>query len=72
MGPRIDHRVAGDLTQQITVPKSGKLPLDGFAPAIIDWMGATTPTERLPDVGCTLEKICCVASVHAISLAFVS
>ena len=57
----------GDLTWQITVPKSGKLPLDGFAPAIIDWMGAQTPTERLPDVGCSLEKFV-VSHPHAISL----
>jgi hypothetical protein len=57
----------GDLTWQITVPKSGKLPLDGFAPAIIDWMGASTPADRLPDVGCTLEKFV-VSHPHAISL----
>lgn len=57
----------GDLTWQITVPKSGKLPLDGFAPAIIDWMGAKTPAERLPDVGCRLEKFE-VCHPHAISL----
>ena len=57
----------GDLTWQITVPKSGKLPLDGFAPAIIDWMGTQTPTARLPDVGCTLEKFV-VSHPDAISL----
>lgn len=56
-----------DLTWQITVPKSGHLPLDDCAPAIIDWMGADHPVTRLPDVGCRLQRLQ-IDHPHAISL----
>jgi hypothetical protein len=47
----------GEMVWDITVPKDGKLPLGGQAPAIIDWRGASTPAERLPDRGCRLKKM---------------
>jgi hypothetical protein len=56
-----------DLTWQITVPKSGHLPLDNCAPAVIDWMGADHPVTRLPDVGCRLTNLQ-IEHPHAISL----
>lgn len=56
-----------DLTWQITVPKSGHLPLDDCAPAVIDWMGADHPVTRLPDVGCRLTSLQ-IEHPHAISL----
>ncbi len=56
-----------DLTWQITVPKSGHLPLDDCAPAVIDWMGADHPVTHLPDVGCRLARLQ-IEHPHAISL----
>lgn len=56
-----------DLTWQITVPKSGNLPLDNCAPAVIDWMGADHPVTRLSDVGCRLTNLQ-IEHPHAISL----
>jgi hypothetical protein len=47
----------GDIVWDITVPKDGKLPLGGQAPAIIDWRGAPTPAEKLPDRGCRFKKL---------------
>lgn len=57
----------GDLTWEITVPKTGQLPLDGFGPAIIDWLGAQPPSDRLPDAGCRLTQFA-IAHPHAITL----
>ena len=57
----------GDLHWQITVARNGKLPLDGFAPAIIDWMGADAPPTRMPESGCTVNQFS-IMHPHAITL----
>ncbi len=44
----------GDLRWQMAVPKDGRLPLDGVAPALIQWEGVAHPAARLPDQGCRL------------------
>lgn len=55
-GPMVEvHR--GDLRWHITVPQNGCLPLDGCAPAIIDWGGLPSPALGLPDLGCRLHRL---------------
>ena len=56
-----------DLTWEITVSPQGTLPLSGFAPAIINWRGAPSAAERLPDTGCRLKKLI-IKTPHAITL----
>ncbi|MFV2051954.1 VOC family protein [Aliiroseovarius sp. YM-037] len=46
----------GDLRWQMAVPEDGKLPFDGFYPALIEWEGAAHPAERLTQSGCTLKR----------------
>lgn len=46
-----------DLKWHITVPDNGCLPLDGCAPALIDWGDFPSPATRLPDQGCGLRKL---------------
>ena len=46
-----------DLKWHITVPENGRLPLDGCAPALIDWGDFPSPATRLPDQGCGLRRL---------------
>ena len=39
-----------------TVPKKGKMPLDGAAPALINWGSTKHPTLSMPDHSCRLER----------------
>ena len=39
-----------------TVPKKGKMPLDGAAPALINWGSTTHPTLSMADHSCRLER----------------
>ena len=39
-----------------TVPKKGKMPLDGAAPALINWGATTHPTLSMADHCCRLER----------------
>ena len=55
-GPMVEV-CRGDLKWNITVPHSGRLPLDGCAPAIIDWGGKSSPAFSLPDLGCKLKSL---------------
>ena len=55
-GPMVEV-CRGDLKWNITVPHSGRLPLDGCAPAIIDWGGQSSPALTLPDLGCKLKSL---------------
>ncbi len=55
-GPMVEVQ-RGDLRWQITVPKNGCLPLDGCAPALIDWGDIPSPATRLPDQGCGLRGL---------------
>lgn len=47
----------GDLAWQITVRADGAFPLDGAAPALIEWGTPTHPAAALPDVGCSLIEL---------------
>src|SRR5258708_31444422 len=47
----------GQLNWRITIPRDGKLPFDGVAPAVIEWQTETHPASRLPDVGCSFAKL---------------
>jgi hypothetical protein len=57
----------GDLNWQITVSKNGDLPLDGYGPAIIDWMGSPPPSLNMNDLGCRVETFS-ILHPHAITL----
>ncbi|MBR9980159.1 MAG: VOC family protein [Desulfatitalea sp.] len=48
------HR--GDLTWLITIPPDGLVPLDGVAPALIEWPAGVHPAARLDDCGLRLVK----------------
>ena len=41
----------------MAVPDDGRLPWDGFAPAIIEWEGDAHPTSALPDSGLRLARL---------------
>jgi hypothetical protein len=47
----------GDLEWRITVPRGGRLLLDGVAPLLIQWLKGSHPASRLPDAGCSLERL---------------
>lgn len=47
----------GDLEWQITIRSDGELPLDGAAPALIEWHVEPHPAQSLPDVGCSLPEL---------------
>jgi hypothetical protein len=48
------HR--GDLNWLITIPPDGRVPLDGVAPALIEWPPDVHPAARLDDRGLRLVK----------------
>ena len=39
-----------------TVPKKGKMPMDGAAPALINWGSTQHPTLSMDDYSCRLER----------------
>jgi hypothetical protein len=47
----------GDLEWQITIPANGAPPLDGVAPALIEWPAGRHPAARLVDAGCRLIRL---------------
>ena len=46
----------GSLKWRITVPKDGKLPYEGAAPALIDWGDSKHPTDTLKETRCRMTK----------------
>lgn len=57
VGP-IQHMTRGDLAWQITVRHDGGFPLDGAAPALIEWQKtAPHPATTLADAGCSLVEL---------------
>jgi hypothetical protein len=52
---RIETMTRGALQWLITIPADGSLPLDGIAPALIEWQAPPHPASRLQDLGCTLQ-----------------
>jgi len=47
----------GDLRWNMAIPKNGKLPFDGFFPALIQWEGQAHPAQRLPDRDIRLARL---------------
>lgn len=47
----------GALSWFITIPADGRVPLDGVAPALIEWHTETHPAARLEDHGLSLAKL---------------
>lgn len=41
----------------ITVPADGRVPLDGVAPALIEWRSAVHPASQLDECGCSLVEL---------------
>ena len=46
-----------DLIWDLTIAEDGRLAMDGTAPSIIDWKSISSPTQKLPDVGCRLKHM---------------
>lgn len=55
LGP-IEPMSRGTLDWHITIPEDGSVPLDGVAPAVIEWGSAVHPASRLEDRGLALAK----------------
>ena len=55
LGP-IEVMSRGNLQWQITIPESGDMPLDGVAPAVIEWPLGVHPAQQLPDQGLSLQR----------------
>jgi len=53
----VEEMSRGDLTWLVTVGRGGKLPLDGVAPVLIQWLTGDHPTMHLPDARCTLASL---------------
>jgi len=53
-GP-IETMTRGGMQWLITIPSDGALPLDGAAPALIEWPTGVHPSAQLQDQGCTLH-----------------
>jgi len=47
----------GELDCLITIPRDGRLPLGGVAPALIEWRTQGHPAARLQETGCTLLRL---------------
>lgn len=47
----------GPLEWLITIPANGRVPLDGIAPALIEWPPDVHPAAQLPDFGLSLVEL---------------
>ena len=56
LGP-IEPMSRGALNWLITIPADGVVPLDGVAPALIEWHTPAHPANSLPDVGLSLARL---------------
>lgn len=56
LGP-VEAMSRGALECLITIPADGSLPLDGVAPALIEWHSNPHPASRLDDYGLSLKKL---------------
>jgi hypothetical protein len=52
----IEPMSRGTLNWLITIPPDGSLPLQGIAPALIQWLAAVHPAAGLQDLGLSLAK----------------
>ncbi|WP_219117634.1 VOC family protein [Janthinobacterium sp. UMAB-56] len=53
----IESMSRGALNWLITIPSDGALPLDGAAPALIEWSAEGHPATKLQDYGLSLVKL---------------
>lgn len=53
----IEPMSRGALDWLITIPADGSLPLDGVAPALIEWHTDAHPASRLDDFGLALDRL---------------
>jgi glyoxalase-like protein len=51
---KIETMARGSFRWLITVPEDGKLPLQGIAPTLIQWLSDSHPADALKDLGCSL------------------
>lgn len=54
---KIEPMSRGALNWLITIPADGALPLDGIAPALIEWQADNHPATRLEDHGLSLARL---------------
>jgi hypothetical protein len=53
----IEPMTRGALNWLITIPADGSLPMDGIAPAVIEWHTEVHPAAKLQDQGLSLAKL---------------
>ena len=53
----IELMTRGDIEWSITIPADGEIPLDGAAPALIEWHTAVHPAAMLEDYGLSLAGL---------------
>jgi hypothetical protein len=53
----IEPMSRGALNWLITIPANGSVPLDGVAPALIEWHADVHPAAKLQDFGLSLAKL---------------
>jgi glyoxalase-like protein len=53
----IEPMQRGELRWLITIPNDGALPDGGMMPTVIQWPAGAHPASRMPDLGCTLERL---------------
>ena len=53
----IEAMSRGTLNWLITIPADGTVPLDGVAPALIEWQTEFHPAEKMPNQGLSLELL---------------
>ncbi len=53
----IEPMSRGALDWRITIPADGSVPLDGVAPALIEWHADAHPAARMEDRGCALALL---------------
>jgi len=53
----IEAMSRGEINWLITIPKDGSIPIDGGAPALIQWQAEPHPASRLEDHGLSLIKL---------------
>ncbi|MFC4299142.1 VOC family protein [Castellaniella hirudinis] len=56
LGP-VESMSRGALDWLITIPADGSVPLDGVAPALIEWRADAHPASRMEDRGCALALL---------------
>ncbi len=54
---RIEEMSRGELHWQISIPEDGTIPLQGVAPALIQWPQGVNPAAKLRDQGLRLQKL---------------